>query len=389
MKFSRAIENVIIFSRVIVNKTITRLKKKPKNRLLLIKTDVIGDYIAFRNCIAFLKQSDAFKDAEITMLGNEMWKDLAITLDEQYINKFIWINQKAYTGFAYKAKLLWALSKQRFNTVALFHYSRTLFTDILAFTVNAPVKYAIDNDFSLITPALRKWTDKIYSNHVHIPDAGYNEVMNNRYFAQTLAGINKPVTYRKPLIDLTGNININATFNIPSKYIVLATGAGSMQRKMEDDKWLTIIGELLKQDYFLCFTGTAADAYMVELAKAHYSKAINKIIDVTGKTSLPQLLYLLNNAQFVLCHDSSTYHASVALQKKTICFAGGGHFTRWVNYEDDDSIKTVYMPMPCYNCNWHCVYNIKKGEVYPCIKAIPLQNALLAVQQMLACSKNI
>ena len=71
--------------------------KHPKT-LLLIRLDSIGDYILIRNIFQFLKQSKKFRSYKITLCGNIVWKDLAVTFDSNIIDEFIWLNRKKFNN---------------------------------------------------------------------------------------------------------------------------------------------------------------------------------------------------------------------------------------------------------------------------------------------------
>jgi hypothetical protein len=60
--------------------------RKPAKRLLIIKTDAIGDFILFRNFIEEVKLSLKYRDYEIELLGNELWKDLVLAYDSRYLH---------------------------------------------------------------------------------------------------------------------------------------------------------------------------------------------------------------------------------------------------------------------------------------------------------------
>lgn len=63
------------------------------NYLLLIRLDAIGDYVFFRNFIELLKKS---KKYNITLIGNSVWKNLAVGLDGEFIDSFIWFDRNRF-----------------------------------------------------------------------------------------------------------------------------------------------------------------------------------------------------------------------------------------------------------------------------------------------------
>ena len=65
-------------------------------KLLLIRTDAIGDYILFRNFIEILAQSEKYKDYKIDILCHKSWYELSIKLDKKYINNFFTFDTEKY-----------------------------------------------------------------------------------------------------------------------------------------------------------------------------------------------------------------------------------------------------------------------------------------------------
>src|ERR1700749_3325076 len=65
--------------------------RSPAKRMLIVKTDAIGDYVLFRNFIEAVKSSYAFRDYEIDLIGNEAWSDLALAFDGKFIGNFYFI----------------------------------------------------------------------------------------------------------------------------------------------------------------------------------------------------------------------------------------------------------------------------------------------------------
>ena len=58
------------------------------------------------------------------------------------------------------------------------------------------------------------------------------------------------------------------------------------------------------------------------------------VTDLTGQTTLPELLTLMKHAALVISNDTGPAHLSIALGVPTIVIVGGGHFTSFVPYPD-------------------------------------------------------
>ena len=93
-----------------------------------------------------------------------------------------------------------------------------------------------------------------------------------------------------------------------------------------------------------------------------------------GKTELVELSGLLSQSQLIITNDTGTAHISSAVGTPTVCILGGGHFGRFLPYPDlpsqSSKIEAVFHKMPCYDCNWQCVYTFNKGEPAPCISNV-------------------
>ena len=70
-----------------------------KKRLLVIKADAIGDYILFRNYLEILRASEKYKNYHITLLGNEIWQDIASKYDSAFVDDFIFISKIHFINF--------------------------------------------------------------------------------------------------------------------------------------------------------------------------------------------------------------------------------------------------------------------------------------------------
>lgn len=383
MLLKKLLQNSALYGGIIFNKFTAAKKKGGSNKsILVVKTDAIGDYVLFRNNLKAIKQSEAFKGYNITLLGNILWRDIAEMLDKSYIDNFIWIDHNLYKNNDYKKQFLKSLSRQTFDKVFIFHYSRSVFTEIVAFTTNAAAKVGFMGDNSTISPKLKSITNRLYSTLVEVPADISHEFLHLAFFTSVITATPLHQFGQAPYIN-KALIPAAAAFNMPPKYIVIGTGAGELKRRYPDDKMLLVIKQLLTGDVKLCFAGTKHDSAFVQLVKNTFAGNDEKIIDTTGKTSLPELLQLIKNALFVVCNESSMYHISIALNKKVVCFAGGGHFTRFADYNITTGVNLICHKMACYNCNWHCVYNIKKRDSYPCLQEIKDDNAILAINALI------
>jgi len=96
--------------------------------------------------------------------------------------------------------------------------------------------------------------------------------------------------------------------------------------------------------------------------------------NLCGQTTLVELAGLLSQSRLTISNDTGSVFLSSAVGTLSVCILGGGHFGRFAPYPDlpgqTNHLKTVYHKMPCYGCNWVCIFPIIEGEPTPCIANI-------------------
>lgn len=345
--------------------------KKDIPHILIIKTDAIGDYILFRNYLIEIALSSKYKRHKITLVCNVVIKDLIIELDGQIIDNFIYIDHKATSKEWFV--LFRELAKFKYYTIINFHFSRNLINELITFSALSAKKITMSGNYLQIKPYLKKIINLIYSSLVSIPNGLENEFEINKFFTEYI--ILKKLSYTHPQISILDSKKY-PQFNYTSSHIIIAPGAGASYRQLSTPKLVELVSFLIEK-YTVCFIGSASDTLIVDSVKQQLPQQnLDKLIDLTGKTSLKFLPYILNNSLCIIGNDSGIYHMGVALNKPVLCIAGGGHFERFVKYEERANIKVCYQPMPCYNCNWNCIYKVDLNCPYPCISSIGTNDVL-------------
>ena len=66
-----------------------------QKKVLIVRLDGIGDYVLFRNVLRFIRNSDKYHNAELTVLGNPIWRDLAESFDRDCADNWVWLENRA------------------------------------------------------------------------------------------------------------------------------------------------------------------------------------------------------------------------------------------------------------------------------------------------------
>ncbi len=375
--------NIKLFITVLYLKIYTQFKQKNNTTksLLIVKVDAIGDYVIFRNLIEAIRKSDKYKNYKITLLGNQLWKEIATSLDSEYIDGFIWVDLAEYNNNKYRESFFKSVSSKTFTEAINFHFSRSVFTEMLFFAINATEKKGVSSNCSHLPKVIEKISNNLYSKLYTVPQNIVHEFYRLRFLAHLITNTEITEIPAKPVITLNAATDACSIFNINSSFILINCGAGDARRQLPLKKMIYTVNLLLQENIPIYLTGTKSDiAYADEILKALPNNK-SSLHNIAGQTSLLQLLNLVNKASYVVCNESSVYHMCIALNKPVLCFSGGGHFNRFANY---GTIKgsLLFHKMECYNCNWNCKYQIKPGGAFPCIEQIEATNIAESVNSL-------
>jgi ADP-heptose:LPS heptosyltransferase len=337
--------------------------RNPEKRLLIIKADAIGDYILFRNFIQVTKESAKYKDHEVDLLGNRLWRDIAIKYDAAFVSDFSFTTPDGlYYAPLKLLKLAWQLYKRNYDVVLQPTYARTFITDGLAALSAAKNIIGFESDTERISPKYKTKTDSFYSQRLILPANTIFEFERSRFFFETVLA---------EAIELNGShININ---NKAKNGIIIFPGAGVFKRGWEKEKFLALINHIrLNSSQPIYLAGGPSEVQIGNyLTDSLPRNAVNNLIN---KTSLVQLVELIGNAALVIANETSAIHIAVATKTPSICILGGGHFERFAPYPAgfENAPICLYEKMECYNCNWVCKYTVGENEPYPCITNVSL-----------------
>jgi len=318
----------------------------------------------FRNYIEIVTNSEKFKGYQIDLLGNAVWKDIALQYDNSFIRDFFFITSDDLYEAPIKAlKLGWQLFKKKYETVLQPSFARTFITDGLAGLTAANQVIGFEGGTERINIKYKNKTDKFYTEKLQLPVGMDFEFDRSKFFFEYV--LTRPVNITGPFINCE---------NKNRQGIIIFPGAGVSKRSWEPEKFLELI-KLIKQHTSqpLYLAGGPAEMQIGDYLTGNLPP--NSIDNLTGKTSLPQLIELISNSALIIANETSAIHIAAATQTKAICILGGGHFGRFAPYPDYMKHKPVclYEKMECYHCNWDCKFKTGKNESYPCVSGISLE----------------
>ena len=307
-------------------------------RMLIVRHDAIGDYILFRNFLETLSANPRWNKYKITLLGNSAFRDIAEKLDSKYVSEFIWVDNASLKDEKYFMSLVARLKQRGFDVAVNPVHSRAYVYDYLLHlsgskkligSVGDIVGYDNENE--------KKVGDNYYDQLIPIPTYSQFEFYRNRVFFQALTG-EKDQTVLKlpfetsPLIDQSG-LNI-----------VLFPGAGIPARQWPASSFATLIDKIANAAPGRCRFIIAGGPGDSPLAREIASLVSTALIDITGKTTLTELINVIGGSQLLISNETSAVHIAAGTGVPAVCVSNGNHFGRFNPYPQElaDKIITVY-----------------------------------------------
>ncbi|MDD5456346.1 MAG: glycosyltransferase family 9 protein [Candidatus Margulisbacteria bacterium] len=179
-------------------------------------------------------------------------------------------------------------------------------------------------------------------------------------------------------------------------YIMVHPGLGKGNRFWGIIKYKALIDWLVDKDYGVIISGGASELQQNKEIAADYP---GKVIDLTGKTSLIQLAFLIKGAEIFVSVDTGPMHLAAALGIPVVLISPSKYVkpNRWGPYGVKN--KIVYAKRTCplrcfpYNCiEKYCVDAIQIEQVANAIEQINREKAVSILEykkQWLKVSLNI
>ncbi|MDX2190913.1 MAG: glycosyltransferase family 9 protein [Bacteroidota bacterium] len=318
-----------------------------EKQLLIVRLDAIGDYILFRNFLVYIKQSEKYKSHKITIVGNNAWKNIAEAFDNQVVDNWIWVQvPKVYFDFDYRFKILQFIYAHTFDTAVMPMHTRLFMIDkIFKYLKCKKIAHisALDTNYNLTKLNLaNEWFDQIV-------DTGKETIFEferNKLFFEKWLEIKIPIN--KPELntnEIDSNIVLSKFNIINTKYIVVFPGGSSMEKRWKPKFFSNVINYISDiYEYKILLIGAPNE---IEISKEILSICKSEsIIDLVGKTTLVDLVYLIKNANLLIANESSGVHVAVATETPAVCISYSSFYGRFTPYPPSipHKIKYVFHP---------------------------------------------
>ncbi len=188
------------------------------------------------------------------------------------------------------------------------------------------------------------------------------------------------------MLNEKGNNIPSIDIPIPSKfpdqpYVVfhmIPSGKNAHMKEWAKERWKLLAEYCVQKGLTVLYSGSSADSFRTE---AQAKIADNPLIkSIAGKTTLPELAFILQNAQIVVSVNTGIMHLAAATGARLIALNGPTSSKRWGPVAAPESTISLNANSPCapclhlgfeYGCNENkCMESIQVKRVIEAMKIL-------------------
>ncbi len=162
------------------------------------------------------------------------------------------------------------------------------------------------------------------------------------------------------------------------RFLAVAPGARWETKLWPQSNFVQTIDAIVENSELRCLLlGGPEDA---PLCNQIAGRCRNRTISLAGKTSIRQLIAILERASVVLCHDSAPMHIAAALNRPLVCLTGPTNPARTGPYRRLDDV--LHLQLPCSPCYLRKLSQC--GYEHRCMKDLRVEDVVARVRSLAA-----
>ncbi len=304
-------------------------RKKPAGRkLLIIRVDEIGDYMLWRPFLPYYSKIPGYKQDILHFCGNQSWQSLFQSLDSSFVAESFWLDKRLFKkDMVYRYRFLHKIYRAGYQAVINPTFSRDKrYDDSIVKAARAGINMGMDANQESVQPYETGYDKGLYHQLFHYPEKPVFEFFRNRLFTEFLIKQTVPVANT----GIDEHLLPAIPDRLPEKYFVVFPGSRSAARIWPAEHFTRVSNYLFETfGWTAVLAGTQNDAsYIQDFLNNYQHPATN----LQGKTTLPEMLSLLREAQCLLSVDTGSVHMAAAVGCTVFGIFNGSQYRRFAPY---------------------------------------------------------
>lgn len=303
-------------------------KRSRVKKLLLVRVDEIGDCMLWRPFIHEVVSSDTYQGYEFHFCGNQSWKSLLLCFDKEKFTKYFWMDKIAFKKrMGYRFRFLSLIYQERYDIVINPTFSRDKrYDDSIVKAARSPLRLGMVANQESVSTYEIGYDKNFYTQLFDHPEKPIFEFYRNRLFSNFITSTESAITNTK----VDQQCLPAVPYPLPEKYFVVFPGSRSKERIWPTENFIRV-SQYLFENYgwtaLVC--GTVADTVYTDAFCEGYPYLMQ---NVTGQTSLTDMLAIFAKAQCLLSVDTGSVHLAAAVGCTVFGIFNGSQYKRFAPY---------------------------------------------------------
>ncbi len=340
---------------IFIKSFLNKYRYNDAKNILVVQTEKLGDIILSLTFLYNLSESE--KDCEKFLLIDEKYSSGLFS--EELPFKLMPINKRKYRlDFFYRTKLLNNLRELKLKHTINISPSRGILNDEITLNSNSRSisclsskayylpQYLLKKNNLKYNSILKSDSKNEYSLLQELLNTCYKQIFTSEFRVHDILLSSKP------------NITLN------KKYVIIAPSASDADRNWSQNNFRELCEKLSKK-YYIYLLGLQSQTEYLSVI----SDGLTNVRNLAGKLRLDECIHLIQNSLLFVGLDSGFTHIAYSFNKPFVAIIGGGKFGRFFPYPEKKNGKYKYYELPCFNCNWQCIYK----EIY-CVSLVTVED---------------
>ena len=351
-----------------------------RRRLLVLRTDGIGDFVIFLDAARHLRTLFPADQWVTTCVIRNAATSLA--LRSEVFDEVIGIDiPDLVLRPAYRWRVFADIRRRSFDTAVYPVYGRDfLWGDSIVAVSGATERIAAAKASNSLGTVQRWISDRWYTWLVQLSEEPQMVLRWNAAFMRSLGA---PAQAQLPVLHETESPGLRGVRD----YFVVFPGAQFDYRRWPTARFAELARRIhARTGWQIVLCGGRAEGELTGSIAAELAGL--PVTDCAGKTSLDELVAIIRGARFLVANDTSAAHIGAAARVPSAVVVGGGAPGTFFPYLTDSSDNPVgplvlQHHLPCFSCGWRCIYRVPPGQPKPCITSVTVDEAWSTVLPLL------
>lgn len=312
--------------------------------MVLVRLDAIGDFVMWLDTAKEFAQG---RDGKLILVCNQVCSEIA--RNTGYFDEVIGVNYgklRHTSQVKYRWSMHSLLKNVKADRAVQCTYSKEIFSDMVMSAVTAHEKITIDSPETISSRWTYRFVRPVYQKVIATPKEHMMEIHRNTLLAGQI--LNREIRSGVPFIKEVEA----AQGKVPAeRYFILFPGASEPERMWQIERFAELAARLHERMEYrnlkCCLCGGKEEAHLGAIFIDKYVPK-EKIINMIGKTSLPELIEIIRGAEFIVTNDTSAVHFAAAVNTQAFCIWGPWEYGRFLPYAVEKA-ENRRLPIVCYH----------------------------------------